>query len=215
MEQDIWLCPWCELRFESSILLNQHFESQHSIGEGHQPYICSVCNTMFVKKLFLTNHLCEMHGFDPTKETDSNISLHIDPAKIFKDPVDRRFKCEECDVYLKSVRTLGDHNKQHHQKESHNHFCTECDWSTFEATRLRKHYLAKHAERNIKCNQCSAKFACKTLLTSHVRRLHERRFLHSCPECGEKLRTVSLLRKHCLNKHQILITKKQFQLQQK
>ena len=205
-KQDVWLCSKCDKRFELTKDLNEHLQQEHSMTKEH---FCSKCNDAFVIKSLLTYHLFEMHGLDPTKETDAISTFDIDAKKVLKDTTDRQFKCEPCNIYLKSSRTLKTHNKQVHQKETHSHFCTECDWSTFEAARLKKHYLASHAEKKLKCSQCNFTAASQTLLKSHVKKIHQKASYVSCPECNKKFQRHNLLTKHCLNEHQVLMTTKQ------
>ena len=203
---ELWLCPKCDKRFELTKDLNEHLQQEHSMTKDH---FCSKCNDAFVTKSVLTNHQCEVHNFDPTKETEENSAFLVDTKKVVKDIIDRQFKCELCNIYLKSSRTLDAHNKQAHQKESHSHFCSECDWSTYEATRLKKHCLESHAEKHWKCKQCNHLAASQTLLTNHIRRAHDKAFYVSCSECDQKFSAKYLLAKHYMNDHQILMATKQ------
>ena len=205
VKQDLWLCHNCDKRFELTKDLNEHLCQEHSMIKDH---FCSKCNDAFVSKAVLANHMYEIHNFDPMKETGDCLPIKLEPTKIIKDSVNKQFKCEQCNVYFKSIRTLSEHTKQVHEKESHTHFCTECDWSTFTASRLKKHFW-KHSEKQWKCEQCKSMFPKQHLLTTHIRKMHDKAFHASCSECGQKFRNKKILAKHCLNEHQILMTLKQ------
>ena len=204
-KDDLWLCPKCNQRFQLTKELDDHLNQEHSMSKDHD---CSKCNEAFVSKSLLANHLYEVHDFDPMKETDEHLPIDLEPKKVIKDTSDRQFKCEHCDAYLKSTRTLNDHIKQVHQKEFHTHFCTECDWSTYEAFKLKQHYIVQHTEKHMKCDHCDRKFSSQTILKQHMRTKHLKKNHVSCPECDKNFINKKLLANHCLNEHQVLMTLK-------
>ena len=107
-------------------------------------------------------------------------------------------------MYFRSSRTLDGHNKQKHQKETHKHFCNQCDWSTFEATRLRKHWKSIHAEKQLKCDKCDYLGRTVTNLQTYKNIVHVER-TYDCSICEAKFKIKSVFIKHCLNEHQILL----------
>ena len=208
--QDVWMCMKCDRRFETTSKLNDHLSGDHSFQQAHN---CTQCDEVFVTKTILTSHLMEVHSFDPTKE--DGISLpNIERKKVESDnaKVGKNFQCGVCGAYLKSKRTLSDHTKQKHQKETHRFFCTQCDWSTFESTRLKMHIKNSHPESPFECDQCDYKVNSLLKMRFHKRSKHSDKPIKSkiltCPQCHEKFtckNAVVKLKKHCLNQHQLLV----------
>ena len=202
VKEDLRLCQHCDSRFVKTGELNEHLHLNHDMKNEH---FCAKCSEAFVTKTVLTSHLMELHDYNPTIESDEPIN--IDKKNISLDKINpKKFKCEECNVYLSSSRTLDGHNKQFHIKESHNHFCNECDWSTFEATRLRKHYLGKHAEKQFGCDQCELRFSIQSRLQRHKKEIHKKDLQYSCSVCKKAFRSKKSLAKHSMNEHQILVS---------
>ena len=109
---------------------------------------------------------------------------------------------------------MSDHNKQIHLKESHIHFCKECNWSTFEATRLKKHYQQQHGEKQFACEECNSKFSTQSRLKRHKKDIHNKTdHQYSCSVCKKAFYSRNQLAKHSMNEHQILVSWKQKQKQ--
>ena len=209
----IRLCMICDARFETTSELNAHMSEDHLLEQDHN---CTQCNDAFVTKTILTSHLMEFHSFDPTKEDGMSLPK-IERKKVESDnaKVGKNFQCGVCGAYLKSKRTLSDHTKQKHQKETHRFFCTHCNWSTFESTRLKKHIQHLHAQSIFECDKCDYKDKSFLRLRKHISLKHSNKPIKSmvltCPQCLEKFCDVNStnaktqLTKHCLNQHQLLV----------
>ena len=119
----------------------------------------------------------EIHEFNPIEQSQGRSIVNMERKNVQRNNpmIDRNFKCEICGEYLKSSRTLQDHIKQKHRPETHSHFCDYCEWSTFEAARLKSHYLNLHAEKKFKCGQCTYKTAKKAVLLLQKKKRHLRK----------------------------------------
>ena len=201
-KNDVRLCPHCDRRFEKTADINEHLHLDHGMDKTS---FCARCSDAFVSRTILTSHLMEIHEFDPSKEVDGGF-LGVQTGKVVRDKMSKDFRCNICDLYFRSSRTLNDHHKQKHQKESHAHFCDVCEWSTFEAARLRKHWRAMHAEKNFRCDKCDFKTSIEATLNRHKKKIHLKAELYSCEECGQQFTIKDSLAKHCMNEHRILMT---------
>ena len=202
IKKDVKLCPQCDQRFVKTNDLNEHLVEQHSFTKSIP---CSRCSDVFVTETLLTSHLIEIHDYNPMTDRDrtSLQGLKIDANN---GNLSKPFHCEICNLYFSSSATLSNHHKQKHMKESHSHFCEDCDFSSFEAARVRKHWLERHGEKKFKCDQCDFSATVKSRLNYHIKTKHELHY--SCTECEAKFKEQYLLAKHCLNDHQILMTLK-------
>ena len=151
----IYPCPLCKVKHDSLKELNEHVHLEHKVTKEQA---CNKCDRLFCTKAILTMHMMEMHEFDPESESmSSNISiaaaLRIREVKVVEDEISmsRKVKCEECGKFVKSERVLADHTKQMHRKWTHTLFCGQCEWSTFEPYRLKKHMREKHDDFKYHC----------------------------------------------------------------
>ena len=55
------------------------------------------------------------------------------------------------------------------------------------------------------CDQCSYASNFRATLDRHVKEQHEKRFDHSCTVCGKEFMKKSVMAKHMLHKHDIVI----------
>ena len=210
VKEDLKLCSHCDYRFVKTGELNDHLHLDHDMKNE---YFCAKCCEAFVTKTVLTSHLIELHDYNPTMASDKPMSIDKTNISLDKNKP-RNFKCEECNVYLSSSRTLSDHNKQIHLKESHIHFCKECNWSTFEATRLKKHYQQQHGEKQFACEECNSKFSTQSRLKRHKQDIHNKTdHQYSCSVCKKAFYSRNQLAKHSMNEHQILVSWKPRQKQ--
>merc|ERR1712122_91132 len=156
--ENLFICSICSKELDSSVTLNNHFVVDHDKSNDIQ---CTQCEDeqKFATGLMLNIHMTEHHNFNPMEHLGtSKKEIHQDTVQIKDATVERMYRCDICGQFLKSTRTLHDHTRQKHQKETHTHFCDECDWSTFEGSRLKKHKTQMHVARNFKCDKCSFAF---------------------------------------------------------
>ena len=202
-KEDTKLCPKCDRRFEKTADINEHLHLDHGFEKA---FFCAKCNEAFTTQSVLTSHLMEIHDLDPSKESDRAPTIGLPSENIINDKLSKDFKCDICDLYFRSSRTLESHHKQKHQKESHTHFCDQCDWSSFEAARLRKHWQAMHAEKNFRCDKCDYSATTVARLKRHTTAVHDKIYQYACDQCNETFRHKDSLARHCMNEHQILMT---------
>ena len=117
------------------------------------------------------------------------------------------FQCDVCKKFLKTERTLAIHKLQEHEKEKHKYKCEECDYTTFEPDRIRKHIGSMHrVQKDFKCTLCEFVTNAKTRLNQHMTKRHGSNFtkIHNCPHCDHKDYNLSDFRKHILDAHNVI-----------
>ena len=143
VKDDLCMCDKCDQRFFNSIELSSHLSSEH---DSTNEFSCDQCGKLFVSHLLLNLHMIESHDFNPIKmkETDGN------------------FKCDICGVYLKTEKTLMCHKIGQHQKDSHSYKCDQCDFTTFQSSKLKQHIDRQHnkvrPKKALKCPKCPRSF---------------------------------------------------------
>ena len=204
----IYPCPLCRVKHESLKELNEHVHLEHKVAKDQA---CNKCDRLFCTKAILTMHLMEMHEFDPESDSmTSNISiaaaLKIREVKVVEDEISmcRKVKCEECGKFVKSERVLADHIKQMHRKWTHTLFCGECDWSTFEPYRLKKHMREKHDDAQYHCNKCNWSTRSRWVYGNHMKRHDKKLRSYKCPECNEGFLTKHQVKLHMWSEHGLI-----------
>merc|ERR1711860_130645 len=152
---------------------------------------CDKChNKVFPSELTLKIHQIEEHDYNPFKR-DTNSVTDQKVIVTTKKP----FKCDKCDQYLTSKRTLEQHVKQVHDSANHRFKCDKCDKSFYEMSRLRNHVKAIHGKsKKVKCDMCDQVYASKVNLAAHKRLKHGEN-LPKCSICSEPKRNEKMLAK--------------------
>ena len=181
-ENELYPCPICKLKHCSLKELNEHLFIKHE--SSTEPVTCKTCDETFSTKLVLSIHEFERHEFDP----ESNVITNGTSVKVVKDELQegRKLECEECGQKVKSKRVLEDHIRQVHKKESHSHFCTQCNYSSYSAFRVKIHIELRHEKKGRKvrkerhnCPDCFKSFPSRRAKTKHMWSEHEKVFKYT------------------------------------
>ena len=192
--KDIYPCKECGQKYNSSWSLNNHLMAQHSFSADHQ---CQDCENVLVSSTLLTAHKMEVHLFKPgykAKRSETDI------------------ECKICGQYLKNENSLAKHTLQEHEKEKHKFQCDQCDYSTYEASRLKKHFDGVHRDaQDFKCIECDFVTNCKRQTSKHEIYCHNiNRFnlkVFKCDYCDNKKMFAQKgdYEKHLLIVHNIVV----------
>ena len=201
-------CPLCKISFSSTKELNDHIHKVHNVAKEHN---CDMCDRVYTTKCLLTMHKMEMHEFDLDSESmTSNVSIaaamKMKQVKVIQEEVSasRKIVCNECGAKLKSPRVLDDHIRQKHRKETHQFSCNSCNFTTFTAFRLKKHWKSKHV-KNYQCNLCDKAFGSNSILQAHIFAIHMKGPKYQkCPECPDSFTTKKALTNHLWREHEII-----------
>ena len=154
---DIFSCDQCKSTFSNSKELNSHLQSVHSLENVKS---CEECDTSVTTHALLQCHKIEAHAFNPFE------------PKVSEESKTKNFKCDICNLHLKSRRTLAKHIMEKHRKDSHNIKCDQCSFKTYRNSLLNQHKQIKHeGKRKIycfTCSECSKTFTEKRYLRKHL-----------------------------------------------
>ena len=179
VENDTFICHICKNICSTGENLQFHLITDHKLLNDNQ---CDRCEFTSATKILLARHLMQAHEADKIKAAEF---LGNATKIILKESNPNRIPCEECDKTFSSKRTHDDHIKQCHRP--HTIFCNECNFSTFENFKLKKHKLKSHTpQTKFTCDTCSFKCNLKDDLVKHIKRSHTKEYLLACSECGKK-----------------------------
>ncbi|CAH0564687.1 unnamed protein product [Brassicogethes aeneus] len=203
------LCTICNKQFEFPRYLKAHLKRHE---DSYKKFKCDLCEKGFSSKRDLTDHVNvhkNIKNFkcpicDKAFRTKQNVAKHL-PIHSEKRPYkctlcdksfkkqsilrkhsfthlkDRPFKCDVCDKTYKSKESLRVHKLTHNKPKFDCKMCA----STFDSLS----HLYGHSCRSNKtlkffiCNFCKRGFLKKTLLSIHVRNMHQK-VSFTCDTCG-------------------------------
>ena len=96
------------------------------------------------------------------------------------------------------------HQKQEHKTAPHNHKCDQCDYTTWEKAKLRKHFNEVHNKNPYKCSICKKVFETFNKCSKHKNEEHYKKKLFSCSVCKKECKAQIDLAEHMLDEHQII-----------
>ncbi|XP_063217029.1 zinc finger protein 69-like isoform X2 [Bacillus rossius redtenbacheri] len=129
---------------------------------------CSLCNTIFIKKVHLNAHMIKHTDYKP-------------------------FSCSLCSGKFREKRYLKRHLKIHTDNKLFS--CSLCSGKFREKIYLKRHLLIHSDNKPFSCSLCSFKYKRKTLLNRHLR-AHTDEKPFSCSLCSLKYRDKSSLTRH-------------------
>ena len=167
-------CKQCEFVATKDSSLRKHI-LKHSIKI--RTVMCSICNTAFKSKGYLSYHIGKVHGF----------------------------KCDVCDFKCSIQRNLERHKLKKHVEGSI--LCTKCPFKTNFDVSLNNHILRKHTDKEIwlKCEECEYRAWNTRLMQTHTDKVH-RGIRFQCWLCNSKFTQKTNLQGHIktLHPHSIL-----------
>ncbi|CAH2083738.1 unnamed protein product [Euphydryas editha] len=143
-------CVECNIQFDNITKYTVHLKT--SVKHKTYPGVpCPVCNKVYQKKCYMTNHYRHVH--------------------LKKTP----HYCDKCSRYFLNSYRLRLHKERTHDKipPAKDKMCSHCGRG-FATNRILNNHIRTHTgERPFECDICSAKFAQKTALTVHRRSIHK------------------------------------------
>ena len=192
----LFVCPTCHSCHKTSQELSDHMVDKHDMKLDHP---CNQCGKVLPSELILKHHKLEEHSFNPFKSDGEDLLNQ----KVVSEDV-KAFKCDFCDKRYKSSRTLDMHQKQEHKTAPHNHKCDQCDYTTWEKAKLRKHFNEVHNKNPYKCSICKKVFETFNKCSKHKNEEHYKKKLFSCSVCKKECKAQIDLAEHMLDEHQII-----------
>ena len=143
-----------------------------------------------------TSLKCDQCPYEATKK--QNLKIHMVSRHGNK-----IFKCELCPYSTSLKDKLKLHITYVHQK---NFSCGECGEGFSRNHALQKHLEAVHKKEVIKfmCHHCSYANCQKSLVSNHIRRVHEKIRKHACNKCDHAFFAKIDLDNHKFAKHKIV-----------
>ncbi|XP_065083829.1 gastrula zinc finger protein XlCGF7.1-like [Ochlerotatus camptorhynchus] len=143
------------------ILIGELFERPPSVVEGHVAdsagFVCNICSKRFDEPRKLVRHV-ECHSR-------------------------RRFKCEQCGLFLKSRSSFNSHQQRHRNGKRFQ--CDVCGKGFAAARDLKNHRKVHDAQaERFRCDECGKDFGRIYSLMDH-KRLHSGKEVFSCDKCDK------------------------------
>ncbi|KAG8176293.1 hypothetical protein JTE90_011277 [Oedothorax gibbosus] len=126
-------------------------------------------------------NICSKSYHCPSR-LDKHLLIHTSEGLIIEKP-DYSFKCDICNKFLSSKRTLKAH-KETHETLTKNHKCKECGHLFARADSLRIHMQVHTSTNRFTCDICSKVFAQRRYLLRHMRN-HNKNNLYRCNLCDK------------------------------
>ncbi|XP_059478062.1 zinc finger protein 761-like isoform X2 [Neocloeon triangulifer] len=163
-------CDYCDEMFESEMDKTWHMLNTH---QEYLPFECSKC-----KRRFRLKHSRDLH--ERCHKEDSHLCNTC--GKILPDKMMLKLHLRQhmdpvpCPVCAKEFipDKLRTHMKIHKDKRPYQ--CTKCDEAFQFLHLLKRHETQVHVESKFKCSQCSFASPRRTLLNSHMNKVHGTEF---------------------------------------
>ena len=164
----IFCCDKCDNSFETSSALDLHLQNDHGMMCEHK---CNECDKIVTSTAILTAHMMEAHNYNPMK--DQSKTSFSSMTEVNAKTADKKFRCDYCGMYLKSEQTLSGHIISKHKTDTHNYKCDLCDFTTFQASRLKQHKIRTHTDwkkpkRVYECTECPRTFPAIGYMQTHL-----------------------------------------------
>uniref|UniRef100_A0A336N0Y8 CSON004154 protein n=1 Tax=Culicoides sonorensis TaxID=179676 RepID=A0A336N0Y8_CULSO len=113
--------------------------------------------------------------------------------EIQEEPKNLRI-CDYCNEDFESISLIKKHMKKCHKE----HKCKLCDSILHGSISLKSHMESNHYQKSsiIKCIVCDKQFSSKSVLTRHIRTVHEKVRKYSCYICTQSFKLKSHLDAH-------------------
>ncbi|CAK1554352.1 unnamed protein product [Leptosia nina] len=144
-------CDQCEKVFINSGRLREHKNRAH-FGMAKRNK-CQICLEKFMDYWKKVDHMVQAHGAQPVV-----------------------LNCQACNRVFHNQRALSRHTKKDHLMERR-HKCEECDMTFFSTSCLKRHMTKHTGSRDYQCDICFKAYGRKTTLREHMRiHADDRRF---------------------------------------
>lgn len=167
-------CERCGKRKTTRTQLNEHIRKEHE--NKSKKFDCDICGKTLSTKCALQGHLAVHKG-------------------------EKSYTCEICGLTFVSMNRLLNHKAVHNEYVRLYH-CNIC-LKGFKKRVLLKDHMHQHTgEKNVPCPVCGKKFATKTHVYYHKKRVHANVRPFECALCGLSFVIKSNLKRH-VNLHMI------------
>ena len=189
--------PGCGKLLSSKTNMGEHY----LLHGGIESHICQVCQRECKSKISLSHHIkthdesykrpCEHCG--QVLSNPYALASHL--ASVHK--IGEEFKCSYCEkVYLHKSQ-FNEHVKISH-KDRGRFMCDQCDYTCALKERLKRHAITHTGDeaRVLTCEECGLKFKDKTILKSHIARVHQNIRKYKCDTCSKAFHCAFKLELH-------------------
>ena len=189
------ICTWglCRKEFESKILLKTHFED-HKVQD--ELFECEFCDDVFSKKMELQRHIINEHSSKRPMNDDSftcnnchfqtsyehELIKHVvqekhQPSNPDKININKIFKCNICQIYVRSKHDILIHRKAEHPskmlcRDFVKGYCRRNDSECLFVHRLEPN-CSNTPEESWKCFVCGNVFRDQDAMMIHKKNIHE------------------------------------------
>lgn len=204
--EDYYICWMCHKGYTCVKELDDHLIMLHDMPKDEEG--CQICNTKpFATKTTLKMHVLESHNIDFSKASNPPfINKLFDILREYNSQTETSdsVPCPICHKRFKYERTMVDHRRQVHEKESHVK-CDKCDYSTYQPHMMKRHMAQVHTDaRMFTCDQCPYTAKRITELRVHKRRIHENFRKFQCSHCDKGYNAKGQYAKHLLTNHNVV-----------
>jgi len=139
----------CSVVFRTEENLDNHYQKVHFTSNGEKHFECEVCKNMYTSKHYLKYHM------------KSHAKREKQSPEIYE--------CLICKELFSSVNYLKKHKKENHKPEGIKCQIQPCKLYFKTTDEMKEHFINKH---NNKCKFCFSSFFRRSLLFSHLRKVH-------------------------------------------
>lgn len=172
-------CKICHSQEFDPISFAAHQTRVHGV-QGQ--YVCSLCDTAFLKESFLEEHNREKHMGNSV--LSSNEISCEECGKVFTSPIGLH-------CHLSSIHNI-------HKHESEKRVCDICGkaYYTYQGFKRHRETHLNIEKPKIKCPLCAEEVATKPTLKLHIRRRHSQQEPQTCIHCSKICRSKASLVAH-------------------
>lgn len=166
-------CMFCESKFTTQFMLDNHLEEAHST---ERPFKCDICNASFSSSKKLDRHKDAVHS-------------------------ERLHQCEHCDKSFRFLYALKEHEKTHNEAKPF--LCDDCGKGFALAKYLQKHKqrhtVPEVFNKIYDCKYCEKVFENLHEYQQHIRTHTDTEDrIHQCDQCPKRFFKYAHLKRHIM-----------------